>query len=92
MLWVFVVLFLGLGVLFYFMVRGFIHPVDRHSVPANLPFTVEEVQIPLPDSRHLYGWWVCPHGNFCAWLGPERRAHGTLPEKILLSGNEHARF
>ncbi len=63
MLWVFVVLFLGLGVLFYFMVKGFINPVDRHSVPANLPFTVEEEQIPLPDGRHLYGWWVLMDKN-----------------------------
>ena len=60
MIWIIVllVLLLALSVLFYFMVRGFINPVDRHEIPENLPFDIEEVHIPLQDGRHLYGWWI----------------------------------
>ena len=60
MIWIIVllVLLLALSVLFYFMVKGFINPVDRHEIPENLPFDIEEVRIPLPDGRNLYGWWI----------------------------------
>ncbi len=54
---------LAVVVLFYFMVRGFINPVDKHNVPGNLPFDVEEIQIPLEDGRHLYGWWIAADKN-----------------------------
>ncbi len=66
MTWIFLILgivLLAVVVLFYFMVRGFINPVDRHKMPENLPFKVEEVQIPLPDGRHLYGWWILSDKN-----------------------------
>lgn len=52
------ILFVVMAVIFYFMVKGFVNPVDKHRVPENLPFTVEEIKIPLPDGRHLYGWWI----------------------------------
>ncbi len=61
MTWLFILLgivLLLIAVLFYFTVKGFINPVDKHKVPENLPFPVEEIQIPLPDGRHLYGWWI----------------------------------
>jgi len=61
MTWIFILLgivLLAIFVLFYFMVKGFINPVDKHMVPENLPFDVEEIQIPLQDGRHLYGWWI----------------------------------
>jgi len=61
MIWIIVLsglIIVSVIVLFYFMVRGFINPVDRYKVPENLPFKVDEVQIPLPDGRHLYGWWI----------------------------------
>ncbi len=60
MVWIVIilVLLLGFSVLFYFMVRGFVNPVERHEVPKNLPFAIEEVRILLEDGRSLYGWWV----------------------------------
>ncbi len=61
MIWIFSLLgivLVAVSVLFYFMVRGFINPVDKHKVPENLPFEIEEIRIPLPDGRHLYGWWI----------------------------------
>ena len=66
MIWIFDllgVILVAVVVLFYFMVRGFINPVDKHSVPGNLSFKIDELQIPLEDGRHLYGWWIATDKN-----------------------------
>jgi len=61
MTWIIILLgiiLFAISVLFYFMRRGFINPVEKHTVSEKLPFKVEEIQIPLKDGRHLYGWWI----------------------------------
>ena len=61
MIWIFIllgVILVTISVLFYFMRRGFINPVEKHIVPEKLPFDLEEIQIPLGDGRNLYGWWI----------------------------------
>lgn len=56
--WLLAVLLLGIFILLLLIIRGFRNPVARHETPKDVPFEIQEVNIPTAKDKKLYAWWI----------------------------------
>jgi len=45
-------------IMFLLIQKGFKNPVDKHTIPNDLPLNVQEVEYPTKNGKNIYGWWI----------------------------------